>query len=164
MSDLHQQARKLTMTARVEDISEQDRGWLESHLAECAPCAQAAAALEAAIGSVRGAAVTADARLVRATQMRVRSRAAELQQQTAAMRPLWIASALVIAYAALSTAAAWQVFALAGEWFRLTALSSRLVFGFFWIAPAIGASLLLLGCGSNRARWSFFAQSEIRRP
>ncbi len=161
-ADMHQRARELAMAARVEGIGERERLWLEAHLAECAGCADAHAALDAAIGALRAPSVMADSGLVRATQARVRMRAAELRQHAATMRPLWIATALVVAYALVTTAAAWQIFGLAGEWLRLTAMSSRLVFAVVWIAPAIGASLLLLACGSHRARWSVFTEISER--
>jgi anti-sigma factor RsiW len=156
--DVHQRALQLAMRARVEGLLGRDRQWVEAHLDECPACAASVAALDHALGGLRAPIIMADARLVRATQLRVRVRAEQLERRKAAMRPVWLATALVVVVGLLSTAAAWQVFAMAGEWLRLTALSSRLVFALLWIAPAIGASLLLLACGSHRARWTAFAE------
>jgi anti-sigma factor RsiW len=149
----HQRVRQLSMAGRIEEISSADRQGLDSHLASCADCARFAASLDEAIGAARLPAVMADSSLVRATQSRVRRRAAQLQAHSAAMRPLWIAVAMVCAWATLTTPLLWAAFAWLGAALSLSNAEWRTGFLFAWIAPTLAASLLLLGSGSQRARW-----------
>lgn len=69
------------------------------------------------------------------------------------MRPLWIAAAMVCAWATLTTPLLWAAFAWLGAAFSLSNLEWRTGFLFAWIAPTLTASLLLLGSGSHRAQW-----------
>ena len=69
------------------------------------------------------------------------------------MRPLWIAAAMVCAWATLTTPLLWAAFAWMGAAFSLSNVEWRTGFVFAWIAPTLTASLLLLGKGSHRARW-----------
>ena len=85
--DMHQRARELSMTGRIEDIAGEDRHWLESHLADCTQCSGFAASLDNAIAAVRLPAVMADAALVRSTQIRVRGRALQIHANRAADLP-----------------------------------------------------------------------------
>src|SRR5512133_284700 len=101
--DMHERARELAMAGRIEEIAGHDRQWLDSHLADCGECARFANSLDTAIGALRLPAVMADSLLVRATQSRVRHRAFQLQTTTATMRPLWIAAAMVCAWATVTT-------------------------------------------------------------
>jgi len=149
----HERARELSMSGRVEEISADDHQWIDAHLANCDDCARFAASLDEAIGAVRLPAVMAGSSLVRATQVRVRRRAVQLQTHTSAMRPLWIAATLVCAWATLTTPLLWAAFAWFGAAFSLSNLEWRTGFLFAWIAPTLAASLLLLGSGSHRARW-----------
>ena len=149
----HARARELALDARVEEISDADRQWLESHLALCSECTEFRSSLEKAIADVRFPPVMADTSLVRATQTRVRRRAIQLRSQSAAMRPLWIAVALVCAWATLTTPLLWGAFAWLGAVFSLSNLEWRTGFVFAWIAPTLTASLMLMGSGSHRARW-----------
>jgi hypothetical protein len=151
--DVHERARGLSMTGRIEDIAGEDRRWLDSHLADCTECSRFAASLDDAIAAVRLPAVTADATLVRSTQTRVRGRALQINLSRAAMRPLWIAAAMVCAWATLTTPLLWAAFAWLGAAFSLSNVEWRSGFLFAWIAPTLTASLLLLGSGSHRARW-----------
>lgn len=151
--NVHQRAREFSMAGRIGELSAADRQWLDSHLASCADCARFATSLDEAIGAVRLPAVMADSSLVRATQSRVRRRAAQLQAHATAMRPLWIAVAMVCAWATLTTPLLWAAFAWLGAALSLSNAEWRTGFLFAWIAPTLAASLLLLGSGSHRARW-----------
>src|SRR3954470_658617 len=64
---------------------------------------------------MRSSVVYANPAMVRATQMRVRARAAEMRLQQETMRPLWISSALALAWAVLSMPLLWQGFAWLGR-------------------------------------------------
>ena len=145
--NVHERARELAMASRIEDIVERDRLWLDAHFAECSECSAFSLSLDNAVGAVRIPAVTASSTLVRATQYRVRARAAELQAHEARMRPLWIAVAMVCAWATLTTPLVWAAFAWLGAAFQLSRLEWRSMFMFAWMAPALAASLVLLGSG-----------------
>jgi hypothetical protein len=149
----HARARELMLDARIQDIHSRDGQWLDAHLASCAECSEFATSLDNAIAIVRLPAVMAGTSLVRATQMRVRHRAVQLQSQAAAMRPLWVAVAMVCAWATVTTPLLWAGFAWLGAAFSLSNIEWRTGFLFAWIAPTLTASLLLLGTGSHRARW-----------
>jgi hypothetical protein len=151
--DMHERARELSLAGRIEEITGEDRQWLDSHLASCTECSCFAATLDEAIAAVRLPAVMADAVLVQSTQARVRGRALQIHSNRAAMRPLWIAAAMVCAWATLTTPLLWAAFAWLGAAFSLSNLEWRTGFLFAWIAPALTASLLLLGSGSHRAQW-----------
>ena len=151
--NIHERARQLILSERIGDLGSSDRQWLETHFSDCEECSRFANSLDSAISSVRLPAVMADASLVRATQTRVRNRAHELKVHAAAMRPLWIAAGLVCAWATLTTPLLWAAFAWLGAAFSLSNVEWRTGFLFAWVAPTLAASLLLLGNGSNRARW-----------
>lgn len=152
-NDVHTRARELALSERVEGLAESDRQWLHHHAAECLPCAQFAESLEQAVSSMRLPAVMAGTSLVRATQGKMRQRALEMQAHAAMMRPLWVAVALVCAWAAFTTPIMWAAFAWIGALFHLTNAEWRTGFALSWLAPSIAASFILLGCESNRARW-----------
>ena len=150
---LHQRARELAMDARIDEMSATDRRWLALHLEECEDCSRFAASLDGAIGSVRLPEVMAGASLVRATQNRVRARAMEIDAHRTAMRPLWIAVAMVGAWATVTTPLLWAAFAWVGAAFSLSNMEWRTGFLFAWIAPTLAASVMLLGSGSHRTHW-----------
>lgn len=145
--NVHERARELALASRIEGIGERDRLWLEKHFEECGECSSFSMALENAVSAARIPAVAASSALVRATRSRVRARAAELQAHEARMRPLWIAVAMVCAWATLTTPLVWAAFAWLGAALQLTRLEWRSMFVFAWMAPALAASLVLLGSG-----------------
>lgn len=144
---VHERARELAKARLIEEIGERDRRWLDEHLDDCSECSAFALALDNAVGAVRIPAVTASSALVRATQYRVRARAAELHAHESRMRPLWIAVAMVCAWATLTTPLVWAAFAWLGAAFQLSRIEWRSMFVFAWMAPALAASLVLLGSG-----------------
>lgn len=148
----HERARELMLDARIDAITPADTRWLQSHLAECAACSQASASLDNAVGALRMPAVMASSSLVRSTQTRVRARAVELNAHAAAMRPLWVAVALVCATAVLTTPLLWAAFAWLGAVFSLSSFEWRTGFLFAWFTPTLAASFLLIASGMNRAR------------
>jgi hypothetical protein len=153
----HERARELMLDARIGQFSPGDSRWLASHLNACAECTRFAASLDDAVGALRMPAVTAGTSLVQATQRRVRARATEMNSQTAAMRPLWLAVVLVCATASLTTPLLWAAFAWIGAAFSLTTLEWRTGFMFAWFAPTLAASLFLIASGMNRARFRIAA-------
>lgn len=152
-NDIHARACKLALSARIEALAAADRDWLDAHLSACAPCREYSDGLGRVLGGVRSLAPTAGEALVRSTQLLVRRRAAELRARDAMMRPLWLASALVVLSSAVFTPLLWQAFAWMGRLAQLPEFAWRTAFVLLWISPAIAASFLLLASGSYLARW-----------
>ncbi len=149
---VHERACRLALSARVEELAAVDRDWLEAHLSACAACREYAEGLERALGGMRALAPTAGDALVLRTQLRVRQRAAELRARNAVMRPLWVASALVVLTSAAFTPLLWQAFAWMGRLANVSDLVWRSAFVMLWISPALAASYLLLASG-YAGRW-----------
>src|SRR3954470_19827538 len=103
------------LIARGLDTSDRDSDFLQSHLAGCSACCEQSLAINSAVSEMRNDVVYAQPAMVRATQLRVRARAAELHRQQETMRPLWIASALALAWAVMSMPLLWQGFAWMGQ-------------------------------------------------
>jgi hypothetical protein len=160
--NVHQRARELALARRIDEIGEAERRWMEAHLETCAECSAFSSALENAVGAVRMPAVTASSMLVRSTQARVRARALELNAHAAAMRPLWIGVAMVCVWATLTTPLIWAGFAWLGTAFELSRVEWRTMFVFTWMAPTLGASLVLLSSGWQRTQTAFAPRWEAR--
>lgn len=148
----HERARELALDSRIGELTISDQRWLTAHVVECDECAAFIRSVDSAIGALRLPSVTADASLVRTTQAKVRFRAQALRSQAAAMRPLWIATALVCAWALVTTPLLWAGFAWLGGVLSLSKLEWRTGFFFAWSAPTLGVALLLLAGESVRER------------
>jgi len=149
----HERAHELMMDIRIDEISATDQQWLDLHLSDCAECSRLSASLDHAVRAVRLPDVMASSSLVRATQRRVRARAVEMNSQAAAMRPLWIAVALVCATAAVTMPLVWSAFAWLGTTFSLTRIEWSAGFAFAGLAPSLAASFLLIASGINRTKF-----------
>jgi predicted anti-sigma-YlaC factor YlaD len=145
--DTHVEARELITWAK--DLSDAQQGWLHAHLAECAGCREYAEAAGRVVAALRSIPLAADSRLVRATQMRVRIRARELQQRQERLVFVALSCALVAISSALTTPLIWQGFAWLGQWSQLPNSVWQVGFVLFWIAPTIAASLLFVAHGTH---------------
>jgi hypothetical protein len=123
------------LVARDTQLSEQEEQFLQMHLDTCEPCTAQSDAINALTREMRGTSVYANPKMVRATQMRVRARAAEMRQQQDTMRPLWISSALALGWAVVSMPVLWQGFAWLGHTTRLPDLVWQSGFGIMALAP-----------------------------
>lgn len=151
----HDEARELIAIARGrgtgEDLSDAQQTWLRAHLLQCAECREYADAAGRTIRALRSQPLAADSALVRATQTRVRSRALELRQQRERMWLVCLSCLFVGISAAVTTPLFWRVFASIGEWAGVSAWVWQAGFAFFWMAPALVVSALLLACGTHLA-------------
>ena len=145
--DVHNDARKLM--ALGDEITEAERKFVRSHLEQCADCRLYGDAMNRAVASLRAVPVVADARLVRATQMRVRFHASHLRE--ARQRSFLLAAAClgVGLSATLTIPLLWQLFEWIGEQAGVSAPVWQSGFVLFWIAPALAVSILLLLRGSH---------------
>ncbi len=152
-SDPHERARMMIALSGPEVSSDAGpsragQSWLAAHLASCASCREFAESSRVAIGSMRGIPITAGARLVSSTRIRVRERARELQRQQERLWVIFICCAAVTLSAALTTVALWRGFAWIGEQTRLAPPEWQGGFVVFYLMPAVLAGILLLARGT----------------
>jgi len=147
--DVHEKARELI--ALGEGLPEVQQFWLRAHLEQCEPCRNYAEAASAVVRNLRSLPLAADARLVRATQMRVRFHAARLRETRERMWFVALACLGVGLSSTLTVPLAWRLFAWIGERAGVSNWLWESGFAFFWIAPALVASALLLARGTHLA-------------
>jgi predicted anti-sigma-YlaC factor YlaD len=158
--NIHDRARELIALAGALDrdrdrdegrdlADEQQQTWLLAHLQECAACRDYQEAAGRAVRAVRSQPLAADSALVRATQMRVRARALELRQQQERMWLVCLSCLFVGLSAAITTPLFWRAFAWMGAWAGVSNWVWQSGFTFFWVAPALVASALLLARGTH---------------
>jgi predicted anti-sigma-YlaC factor YlaD len=149
----HERARELVVLSGVrgEELASDQQIWLEKHLEQCASCREYAESTERVVRSLRSVPIAADARLVRATQMRVRFHAMRLRQTRERMWLISIACVGVGISAAITAPLFWRLFAWMGEQAGISSPVWQAAFGLFWIAPALAVSVLLLARGTHAA-------------
>jgi len=151
MRDTHDKARELIALADANDLPGAQQAWLRAHLAECAACRDYADAAGRVIAALRSVPLAADARLVRATQMRVRFHANRLQETR---ERLWLVGVGCLGVGLSSTLTVpllWRLFAWIGAWAGVSNWVWQTGFAFFWIAPALVVSAALLARGTHLA-------------
>jgi predicted anti-sigma-YlaC factor YlaD len=141
----HDEARELI--ALGDPLADAQQTWLRRHLAECPACRDYAEAAGRVVRVLRSLPVAADARLVRATQMRVRFHASRLRETRERMWLVGVACLGVGISAAVTAPLLWRVFAWMGERVGVPSPVWQAGFAFFWIAPALVVSVLLLARG-----------------
>lgn len=161
----HQRAARLIAAQCVEGIPPAERAWFDAHLESCEECAALAAATERAIGALRGSSPVLDPGVVRATQLRVRARALELQERQARLRPLWVACAISWLWVALTTPYLWRGFRWLGQAAGVSDPVWQTGFLLGWFLPATLVAAALLWRHSQQAEERRrLAENEVRRP
>jgi len=145
--DAHDEVRELI--ALGEGLSEAQQAWLRAHLEECEACRHYAEAANGIARTLRSLPLAADSRLVRATQMRVRFHASRLRETRERMWLLAMACLGVGLSATLTVPLLWRLFAWMGERAGVSTLVWQTGFMFFFIAPALVVSVLLLARGTH---------------
>jgi predicted anti-sigma-YlaC factor YlaD len=140
--NLHDEARELI--ALGESLSDAQQVWLRSHLDQCEACSHYAETANEVVRTLRSQPLAADSRLVRATQMRVRFHAARLRETRERMWLVAMACLGVGLSATLTIPFLWRLFAWMGERAGVATLVWQAGFMFFFIAPALVVSVLLL--------------------
>jgi predicted anti-sigma-YlaC factor YlaD len=157
----HDEARELIALAGATDKGKdkdladaQEQTWLRAHLQECAACRDYAEAVGRAIRALRSQPLAADSALVRVTQMRVRSRALELQRQQERLWVICVCCVAVTLGTAFTTAVLWRGFAWIGQQAGLPGpvwQGGLVALGFM---PAIVAGILMLARGTYMADYN----------
>ena len=145
--DTHDKARELT--ALGERLSDAQQAWLRAHLDECEVCRDYAEAVNGVVSTLHSIPFAADSRLVRATKMRVRFHASRLRE---ARERLWMVGMACLGVglsATLTVPLLWRLFAWMGEGAGVSSWVWQAGFAFFWIAPALFVSAVLLARGTH---------------
>ena len=145
--DAHDEARQLI--ALGEGLSDAQQAWLRAHLEECEACRHYAEVADLLVRSLRSLPLAADSRLVRATQMRVRFHASRLRETRERLWLVGMACLGVGLSATLTVPFLWRLFAWMGEWAGVSSWVWQAGSAFFWIAPALVVSALLLARGTH---------------
>ena len=145
----HDEARELI--ALGAGLPDAQQAWLRVHLNECEACRDYAEAANGVVRALRSQPLAADSRLVRATQMRVRFHAARLRETRERMWLVGMACLGVGLSATLTIPFLWRLFAWTGEWAGVSTLVWQTGFMFFFVAPALVVSVLLLARGTHLA-------------
>lgn len=147
--DPHHEARELI--ALGEGLSDAQQAWLRAHLQECVACRDYEEAAGRVVRALRSQPLAADSRLVRATQIQVRFHASRLRE---ARERLWLMGMACLGVglsATLTVRLLWRLFAWMGEWAEVSTVVWQTGFMFFFIAPALAVSVLLLARGTHLA-------------
>jgi predicted anti-sigma-YlaC factor YlaD len=145
----HDEARELI--ALGEGLPDAKQTWLRIHLQECQGCRDYVDAANGVVRALRSLPLAADSRLVRATQMRVRFHAGRLQEARERMWLVGMACLGVGLSATLTASVLWRLFAWMGERAGVSTLVWQAGFAFFFFAPALVVSVLLLARGAHLA-------------
>ncbi|HEV3205706.1 MAG TPA: zf-HC2 domain-containing protein [Terriglobales bacterium] len=143
----HDEARELI--ALGDGLSDPQQVWLRAHLDECEACRHYAEAANGVVRALRSLPLAADSRLVRATQMRVRFHASRLRETRERMWLVGMACLGVGLSATLTLPLLWRLFAWMGEGAGVPTLVWQTGFLFFFVAPALVVSVLLLARGTH---------------
>src|SRR5262249_40167065 len=122
--------------------------WLCAHLEECAICRDYAEVADRVLRALRSLPITANSRLVEATQLRVRFHASRLRETRERMWLVGMACLGVGLSATLTVPLLWRLFAWMGAWAGVSKAVWQVGFACFWIAPALVVSVLLLVRGT----------------
>ena len=145
----HDEARELI--ALGEGLSDSEQAWLRAHLDQCEACCHYAEAANEVVRTLRSLPLAADSRLVRATQMRVRQRALELQRQQERLWVICVCCVAVTLGTAFTTAVLWRGLAWMGQQARLPGPVWQIGLVALGLMPAIVAGILLLARGTYLA-------------
>ena len=145
----HERAQELI--ALGETLLAAQQTWLRAHLQECADCRDYAEVSGRVVRALRSQPLAADSALVRATQMRVRSRALELRRQQERLWVVCVCCVAVTLSTAFTTVVLWGGFAWMGQEARLSAPVWQIGLAVLGWMPAIVTAILLLARGTYLA-------------
>jgi predicted anti-sigma-YlaC factor YlaD len=125
--------------------------WLRAHLQTCPDCRDYAEAAGRVVRALRSRPLAADSALVRATQMRVRSRALELRRQQERQWVICVCCIAVALSTSFTTAVLWGGLVSMGQQARLSSPVWQIGLAALAWMPAIVTGILLLARGTYLA-------------
>jgi predicted anti-sigma-YlaC factor YlaD len=143
----HDEAREVI--ALGGELTDAQQVWLRSHIDECESCRNYAESANQVVRSLRSVPVAADPRMVRATQMRVRFHASRLRESRERLWLVGMACLVVGLSATVTLPLLWRMFAWMGAWAGVSSWVWQAGFAFFWVAPALVVSALLVARGTH---------------
>ena len=146
----HERAFELLCMAFADSIRENQRQWLENHLAACDACRTKCEQTQAAISQLKSVSISAGSDLVQNTQRRVRALCVRTQTRQRRMRPIWVASGFASVWMACTTPYLWQSFDVTGHWLHIPDLLWQMGFLVTWFTPAMTGAAVALWLGSRR--------------
>ncbi|MFZ3343513.1 MAG: hypothetical protein WA609_10575 [Terriglobales bacterium] len=165
----HEQAQELIALAGANDgandknFSAAQQAWLRAHLEDCAACRNYAEAASRTVRALHSQPVAADFALVRATQMRVRSRALELRRQQERLWVICVCCVAVTVVTASTTAVLWRGLAWMGRQAQLPGPAWQIGLLMLGFMPALVAAILMLARGTYWADHNGSTQGLIDR-
>jgi hypothetical protein len=140
----HERAFELLCMNLLDSVSNTERRWLESHLAECAACRASSEQTKSAIAALKTVSISAGDDLVQSTQRQVRALCLREDVRRRRMRPIWISSGFASVWMACTAPYLWQSFDLTGHWLHIPDLLWQMGFLVSWFTPALtGAAVAL---------------------
>ena len=140
----HDKARFLLHRSLVEEISLEDRNWLDTHVGQCAECGRYADLSARAVRALDWFALELDPAAALRVENVVRSRAAAMRSAEAHAKSLWFGTAVALFLTFTGSAVTWLPFAwLASQW-NLPSRLSQIVFAAFWLLPSLLLAFLPL--------------------
>lgn len=139
----HDRARKLIDQHHVEGLAENERAWLDAHLAGCESCAEIAQSTENALRAMRSGVIEFPAGLASRTQFRVHLRAQQLREGEPRSIAVWAVAGMSWLLGIATAPYVWQLFAWAGDRLRIPKLVLEMGFGLWWLVPALVAGGIL---------------------
>ena len=140
----HEKARFLLHRSLVEEISLEDRHWLDAHVGQCAECGRYADLSARAVRALDWFALELDTAAALRVENVVRSRAEEMRSAESRAKSLWIGTGVAIFLTFTGSAVTWRPLAwLASQW-NLPSRVWQIVFVAFWLLPSLLLALLPL--------------------
>ena len=130
-------------------ISDTQQDWLLRHLEQCEACRLYLEAVNDVVGALRSVPISADSRLVRASQMRVRFHARSLRQMRQRVWLIGMACLGVGLSATVTAPILWSLFAWIGQMAGVPNIVWQASFMFFFVLPGVIVAVLLLARGAH---------------
>jgi hypothetical protein len=144
-NDLHTRAKHLMAQQRIEPVSSDDEGWLNTHLAECESCAAEQLQFRESLSALRSMHIELPRNLASRTQMRVRVRAEELREHGPANRLIWAVAVMSWVFGLVTAPFVWRGFEWIGGELHLPKLVWAAGVLLWWIVPGlVAASMVVL--------------------
>ncbi len=141
---IHDRARRLMADRAIGILKEDEARDLETHLAECPDCADAASALNLGVQVIRSVPVRVDVELVQATRRSVRLYAERLRENDVRMKMMIVSCALAAAVGAFSLPYFFRVATWLGGLLSFPQFVLYAGMAVFWLVPGLVVAIAIL--------------------